>query len=333
MKLIFNQTPSRALFAGIGFTALFAAIGFLLAMLPIINQVGPLAAAILLAVLYRHFFGYPEGIEAGIRFSAKKLLRLAIILFGLKLNINVILNEGLPLLFRGVLLIIFSIGLMYLFAKVFKADLSMMTLLGIGTGICGASAIAAVSPILNAKEEDTAISAGVISIVGTLFAIAYTIIRPFLPVDAETYGIWAGLSLHEVANVALAGQPAGDDGLAMAILAKLGRVFLLVPVSLLLLWVMKRKNQDSHSSITFPWFLVGFVLMSLFGSYVDGTLFTIPEIIMSRISLLTSFILTMAMVGLGLSVSLKDVKQRALKPMILLILTSVLLSFFTYVIV
>ncbi|QAS52532.1 YeiH family protein [Halobacillus litoralis] len=331
MKPYFSLTSDRTLLTGIGFTALIAAIGFLLATLPLVNQAGPLASAILLAVIYRHFFGYPEFIRSGIQFSAKKLLRLAIILFGLKLNINVIINEGLPLLFKGVLVIIFAIGFMYLLAVLFKADVSLTMLLGIGTGICGASAIAAVSPILKAKEEDTAISAGVISIVGTLFAIAYTIIRPILPINAEEYGIWAGLSLHEIAHVALAGEPAGEEGLGMALLAKLGRVFLLVPVSLILVWFMQKKGKkDNEHTIAFPYFLIGFILMSLFGSYIDGALFTIPASLMSGISTFTSFILTMAMVGLGLSVSLTDVREKALKPMILLVLTSIILSLLSY---
>ncbi|CDQ21594.1 conserved hypothetical integral membrane protein [Halobacillus karajensis] len=323
-----------SLLKGICFTAVIAGIGFLLAMLPLMSQIGPLAVAILLAVMYRHFFGYPESIRTGIRFSAKQLLRLAIILFGLKLNINLILNEGLPLLLKGTAVIVFTIGLMIFLAKIFDADRSMMTLLGIGTGICGASAIAAVTPILKAKEKDTAISAGIISVIGTLFAIGYTVIRPFLPMDAEIYGMWAGISLHEVANVALAGEPAGDAGLGMAFLAKLSRVFLLVPFSLLLIWLMKRKGAEKRgASIPFPWFLVGFVIMSLFGSFVDGTFITIPERVMEGVSTLTSFILTMAMVGLGLSVSLRDIRQRALKPMLLLIVTSVLLSVLTYWIV
>ncbi|WP_406945344.1 YeiH family protein [Halobacillus sp. SY10] len=326
-----NHTSYQPLLKGIGFTAIVAAVGFLLAMLPLLNQVGPLATAILLAVLYRHFFGYPESIRTGIHFSAKKLLRLAIILFGLKLNINVILQEGFPLLLKGTVVIVFAIGLMLFLAKLFNADRSMMALLGIGTGICGASAIAAVTPILKAKEEDTAISAGVISVVGTLFAIVYTLIRPLLPVDAEAYGMWAGISLHEVANVALAGEPAGDEGLGMALVAKLSRVFLLVPFSLLLIWFMKKKGtEESRSSIVFPWFLVGFILMSLFGSFVNGSVFTMPSEAMNAISTLTSFILTMAMVGLGLSVSLHDVRHRALKPMLLLIVTSILLSVLTY---
>ena len=320
----------RPLLSGIGFTAIVASLGFILAQLPVLNKTGPLAVAILLAVLYRHFLGYPEAIRPGIQFSAKKLLRLAIILFGLRLNMNLILDEGLPLLLRDLGVIVFAIGLMVFLARVFNADASLSMLLGIGTGVCGASAIAAVSPILKVKEEDTAISAGLISIVGTIFAIGYTILRPLLPLDAEAYGMWAGISLHEVAHVALAGAPAGEEGLGMALLSKLGRVFLLVPLSLLLIWFMKnKKNEETENSITFPWFLLGFLAMSLIGSYI----IRIPEDALGHIASLTSFLLTMAMVGLGLSVSLKDLKHKALKPLLLLIVTSILLSALSYWIV
>lgn len=320
--------PFRPLLLGTGFTAVLAALGFLLAYLPIINKTGPLGVAILLAVLYRHFFGYPESIRAGVQFSAKNLLRMAIILFGLRLNMSVILNEGIPLLLRDTFVIFVAICLMMVLARAFHADSSLSILLGIGTGICGASAIAAVSPILQAKEEDTAISAGLISIVGTVFAIGYTFIFPFLPLDGEAYGMWVGMSLHEVAHVALAGAIAGETGLGMALLAKLGRVFLLVPFSLLLLWFMKKRRgkENGGGSLAFPWFLIGFIAMSFIGSY----LIDFPEELLKNIAAITSFLLTMAMVGLGLSVNLADLKNKALKPMILLIFTSILLSILTY---
>lgn len=318
---------------GIGFTFIIALIGFVLSKIPGLDHVGQLACAIIIAVIYRQIWGYPEKLRTGIQFSAKRLLRLAIILFGLKLNIDVILHQGLGLLVRDVGTIVFAIFLTIILAKLFKADASLSLLLGIGTGVCGAAAIAAVSPILKAKEEDTAISAGIIALVGTIFAIAYTIIRPFIPLTAIQYGIWSGVGLHEIAHVALAGAPAGPDALAIALLAKLGRVFLLVPLSFILMYWMKRKGKsdaDSDSKIEFPWFLIGFVIMSLFGSYILGHAIIIPESVMNAISFFTSFILTMAMIGLGLNVSLKDLRTKALRPLLAMSITSVLLSVITY---
>ncbi|MFC9414099.1 YeiH family protein, partial [Bacillus velezensis] len=313
---------------GIGFTFIIALVGFGLSKLPVLDHIGQLACAIIIAVIYRQIRGYPEKFRTGIQFSAKRLLRFAIILFGLKLNIDVVLHQGLGLLVRDVGSIVFAIFLTILIGKLLKADSSLSLLLGIGTGVCGAAAIAAVSPILKAKDEDTAIGAGIIALVGTIFAIGYTILRPFLPLTDLQYGIWSGVGLHEIAHVALAGAPAGPDGLAIALLAKLGRVFLLVPLSFILMYWMKRKGKsdsDSDTKIEFPWFLIGFIIMSLFGSYVLGNMITIPTNIMNGVSFFTSFILTMAMIGLGLNVSLKDLRTKALRPLLAMTITSCLL--------
>ncbi|KAA6443589.1 YeiH family protein [Bacillus swezeyi] len=329
-----KKTSSRGLlFGGVGFTFIIALVGFGLSKIPGLDHVGQLACAIIIAVFYRQIWGYPEKFRTGIQFSAKRLLRLAIILFGLKLNIDVVFHQGLGLLARDVGTIIFSILLTMLLAKLFKANSSLSLLLGIGTGVCGAAAIAAVSPILKAKDEDTAIGAGIIALVGTIFAITYTILRPFLPLTDLQYGVWSGVGLHEIAHVALAGAPAGPDALAIALLAKLGRVFLLVPLSFILMYWMKRQNKVesvSDAKIEFPWFLIGFIIMSLFGSYVLGHLITVPTSVMNGVSFFTSFILTMAMIGLGLNVSLKDLRTKALRPLLAMAITSVLLSVITY---
>src|SRR5699024_7764494 len=105
-------------------------------------------------------FGYPYKMTSGIQFSSKILLRAAIILYGLKLNIDVILSEGLTLLAQSVIVITFSIVISFILAKMIKADMNISMLVGVGTGVCGAAAIAAVAPILKSKDEETASSIG-----------------------------------------------------------------------------------------------------------------------------------------------------------------------------
>ncbi len=227
---------------GIFFTFVIAVLGYGLSHLPGFDRIGPLASAIVIAVTFRQFSGYPESIRSGIQFSSKKLLRVAIVMYGLRLNIEVVLHDGLPLLVRGAGTILFAIGLTLLLARWLKANTTVSLLLGVGTGVCGAAAIAAVSPILKTEDEDTAISVGIIALVGTVFAIGYTLIKPLMPLDSVSYGIWSGISLHEIAHVALAAAPAGQDALAIALLAKLGRVFLLVPLCFILIYWMKRKH-------------------------------------------------------------------------------------------
>lgn len=327
-----NRTKWRAMIGGIIFTLIFAVLGYGLVTLPGFDHIGQLACSILLAVLYRQIWGYPEAIRSGIQFSAKKLLRLAIIFYGLKLNIAMILQQGLGLLAHDVMTIVFAMVCTMLLAKLFKADKDLSLLLGIGTGICGAAAIAAVSPILRAKEEDTAIGVGVIALIGTIFSIAYTLLRPVLSLTAVQYGIWSGISLHEIAHVALAATPAGSDALAMALLAKLGRVFLLVPLCFGLLYWMRRKGgEKSAAQVEFPWFLLGFVAMSLVGSYGPAQYFAPTSALQPILSGVTVFLLTMAMVGLGLNVSLKEVREKAMRPLAAMVITSLLLSALTLV--
>ncbi|WP_458352559.1 YeiH family protein [Peribacillus frigoritolerans] len=322
--------------SGIAFTFFIALLGLGLSKISGFDRIGPLACSIIIAVIYRQIAGYPEKVRTGIEFSAKKLLRFAIILYGLKLNIDVIFNQGLPLLVRDIGTVTFAIVVMVLIAKWMKADASISLLLAVGTGICGAAAIAAISPIVKAKEEDTAIGVGIIALMGTLFSIVYTLLRPILPLSALDYGIWSGISLHEIAHVALAGAPAGEDALAIALLAKLGRVFLLIPLCFIFMYWMKKRSSGKmghDAKIDFPWFLVGFIIMSLIGSYVFGTYITVSPLVMDGISKTTTFILTMAMIGLGLNVSLQALRTKAMRPLLAMTITSLLLSIISYFII
>lgn len=325
-----NNVTSLA--GGIAFTLLISFIGFLVAKLPGFHIIGQMGCSIILAVIYRQIWGYPEQLNKGLTFSSKILLRLAIILYGLKLNMSVLFSEGPILLLKDIVVIAFSIFIMLGLAKFFKGNDKISLLLGIGTGICGAAAIAAVAPIVRSDEEETAISVGIVALIGTVFAIVYTLIRTMLPIDAIAYGIWGGLSLHELAHVALAADPAGEEALAMALLAKLGRVFFLVPLCFILIAVMnkKHKGEKQKQKVAFPYFLIGFIITSLIGSYVFGTYMDVSEGFLNGVAVFTTWCLTTAMVGLGLHIHLKTVRTKAMKPLMAMIITSLLLSVLSY---
>jgi len=344
---------------GVLFTLLLAAFGLGVSLLPGLAKIGPLACALFAAAAYRNLFGYQERLRAGIRFSSGMLLRTAIVLFGLKLNIGSLAEHGIPLLLRSAGTIAAAAGMVWLLGRLFKADRAMTALLAVGTGICGAAAIAAVSPLLRSKEADTAVSAGLIALVGTGFATAYTLLQPWLPLTAQQYATWSGLSLHEIAHVAMAAAPAGQDALADGLLAKLSRVSLLVPFSLIVMFFMRRserqKNLRKHTAggiapesggesqmaaqaqpaaaakIAFPWFLLGFVAMSVIGSFLLPEALLNSAAVTEGVPLATTLLLGMAMAGLGMSVSLRDLRLRALRPLAALVAASVLLSILTYV--
>ncbi len=337
LPAILNLFPAKI--NGILLTLTLALAGWVISLLPLLGRLGPLACALLLAAAYRHRFGYPAALAGGIRFSSGVLLRLAIVLFGLKLNIGELLQQGLPLLAQSVGTVVFALAAVTALGHLFRADRKLTLLLAVGTAVCGAAAIAAVSPLLKSKDEDTAVGAGLIALIGTAFAAVYTLIQPWLPIDAAAYGIWSGLTLHEIAHVAMAAAPAGSDALADGLLAKLCRVALLVPLCLVILGVSRLRSRSvSNESAAggkptrfpFPWFLLGFVAMSLLGSYGLPVILPEPAALLNGLSIVTTLLLGMAMAGLGMNVSLRGFRTRGLRPFIAMLVASLLLSALTY---
>lgn len=318
-----TASKNKYFILGIVFTLIIAIISLTLSKVPILDKVGALTIAILIAILYRHFKGYPEKYRTGIEFSSKCLLKLAIVLYGLKLNINEIITKGGTLLLVDIGVVIFSLTGIYFLNKWIKGDKNLGILLGIGTGICGAAAIAATSSILKSREKDVAISIGIIALIGTIFSLGYTVIDSFLHLTPQLYGAWAGTSLHEIAHVVLAADFSRDKALSIALLGKLGRVFLLIPVSIILIIIMKFRSKNRYESqkIDIPYFLIGFVIMAIIHTYI-----VIPQTLMYVLDFITNLFMMMAMVALGLNVSFKDLKNRAFKPLIAVIVISLCLS-------
>ena len=316
-----KSLKSKAFIYGLLFTFIIAVISLLGSKLPFLDKIGALTIAILIAILYRHFKGYPEAYRSGIAFSSKRLLKLAIILYGLKLNIYDVIGKGSDLVLIDIGVILFSIGLMLLLNKYIKGDKNLILLLGIGTGVCGAAAIAAVSPILKSREKDSAISIGIVALIGTIFSLAYTVIYSIFTISPEVFGVWSGTSLHEIAHVILASDFSGQEALSMGLLGKLGRVFLLIPLSIILILIMRKKSHSENEKkrIDVPYFL--------FHTYVS-----LPHMVMQIIDNITTICLLMAMVALGLNVSFKDLKDRAFKPLIAVIIVSICLSTVTFIV-
>lgn len=290
-----------------------------------LNYLGPLAIAILIAVIIRNTLPYPQKWKTGIDFAAKKILRFAIILYGIRLNIAVVAHEGLPLIARAAGVIVGAILLTIIIGKLLKVEDNLMMLLAFGTGICGAAAIAAVSPILKAKEEDTAMAVGMIALMGTIFSLIYPAIGSLLHLAPAVYGYWSGFSLHEIAHAALAGAAYGDESLTPALLSKLSRVLLLFPVTLVLVGFLKFKKGGTGQKASFPYFLLGFLAVSAIGTWGTQQGF-LSASVEDAIAQTGTFFLAVAMAALGMSVDLKELKSRALKPLLMMTIVSIILS-------
>ncbi len=290
-----------------------------------LNYLGPLAIAILIAVIIRNTLPYPQKWKTGIDFAAKKILRFAIIMYGIRLNIAVVAHEGLPLIARAAGVIVGAILLTIIIGKLLKVEDNLMMLLAFGTGICGAAAIAAVSPILKAKEEDTAMAVGMIALMGTIFSLLYPAVGSLLHLAPAVYGYWSGFSLHEIAHAALAGAAYGDESLTPALLSKLSRVLLLFPVTLVLVGFLKFKKGGTGQKASFPYFLLGFLAVSALGTWGTQQGF-LSASVEDAIAQTGTFFLAVAMAALGMSVDLKELKSRALKPLLMMTIVSIILS-------
>ncbi len=299
---------------GVGLTFLLAMVAKVVTVLPYLSLVGPLVFAILLGMLWNTFLPVQAEWKDGITFSSKKLLRVGIILLGMRLNLSDIASAGWPAFVLAFGSIVVGIGAVYAFMKILKVDKMVGFLTACGTGICGAAAIVAVSSQVKAKPEETAVSVAIIAILGTLFTFMYSIFYPFLNLTEAGYGMFAGGTLHEIAHVVAAGDAGGAVALDFALVVKLTRVMLLVfVVGGISIYMAKKDRAAGHAfslkNLPIPWFIFGFLAVSAL--YSTGV---VPEFIATQIVSLSYLLMAMAMAGLGLDVKFSAFRRAGYKP-------------------
>lgn len=293
---------------GMVLTLILALVAKELATLPVLGIMGSMVLAIVLGFSWRSLMGIPEAATVGINYTSKKILRYGIILMGLRLDIPKILAAGPQVILLDILAILIAMTVISLLGKKVGLNKRLATLIAVGTGICGAAAIAAAAPVVKARDDETAISVAIIALLGTLFTIIYTLLYPLLNLTQLQYGLFAGSTLHELAHVIAAAQPGGVASVDLALLVKLGRVALLVPVVLLLGVIFssdnKREATRNWRQLPVPWFILGFLALSAI-----NTANILPPFLTAALLQGGIFLLTMAMAGLGLNVSLDVIRK------------------------
>ena len=306
-----KQSKFRGVLKGVSLTLLIAVAAGFIAKFPFFEIMGIMILSILIGMVWKNTMQVKLEYQEGIQFSSKVLLRAGIILLGFRLNLLDIVAAGYAVLATDVLVITFTMLFILLLGKVFKLDKHLSMLIAAGTAICGAAAIIAVAPIIKNKQEHTAIAVSCMAILGTVGALLYIFLFPYLPISKFEYGVLTGATLHELAHVVAAAVPGGAESSQAAIVVKLGRVLLLIPVALLISFIINRKEltEKGLKSLPIPWFIFGF----LFASFIN-TLNVIPEIVVTYLLLLSVYLLAMGMAGLGLNVNYKDFAKEGMKP-------------------
>lgn len=326
-----SSLRTGSFYFGIGTTLIIAIMAGLLAKLPYLTIIGHLVLAILLGIIWSHTIGWNRSYKVGVDFSSKKLLRLGIILLGLRLNLSDLAHAGVSTFLYAAFLLCVTLLAVYSFARMLRVDKTLSLLTACGTAICGAAAIVAIASVVRAKESVTAVSVGVIAVLGTLFTLLYTFLYPILPITDYQYGMLTGGTLHEIAHVVAASSVGGVEAENIAIIVKLTRVILLVPVAILIGYYMKkRESQESatKNKLPIPWFIFGFLAMSAI-----NTLGWLPTELVQWLISGSYLLLAMAMAGLGLNVELSAFKKMGLQIFYAALLGTILLVLLGFIII
>lgn len=311
---------------GIGLCLLIAIPSWILGKLfPII---GGAVIAILLGMLVTVFLKNKTPFEAGIKFTSKKILQWAVILLGFGLNLNVIFKTGLQSLPIILCTITISLVIAFIIHKLLNIPSKISTLIGIGSSICGGSAIAATAPIINADDEEIAQSISVIFFYNVLAAILFPILGKLIGFDttsAEAFGIFAGTAVNDTSSVTAAAATwdsmwnLGSATLDKAVTVKLTRTLAIIPITLILAFLQTRKVTDSEHKVSlkkiFPFFIIYFVIASIITTValslgVSGDFF-IP------LKTLSKFLIVTAMAAIGLNTDIVKLIKTGTKPLII----------------
>mgnify|MGYP000377011632 CR=1 FL=1 len=262
-----------------------------------------LVFAILIGVVVRSVFGLAPRYFAGVRFCAKTVLEIAIVLLGASISAQAIGSAGGGLVVAIVAVVCISLFVSYHIGRALGLSEHLSTLVACGNSICGNSAIAATAPVIEARSDDVAASISFTAVLGVLFVFVLPLLHAGLGLSATQYGIFSGLTVYAVPQVLAATAPAGALAVQVGTLVKLIRVLMLGPVifTLALLGGRARETRLPISQVV-PWFIIGFIVMMIARSF--GLL---PEFALGSMKTAASFLTILAMAALGLSVDIRNV--------------------------
>jgi uncharacterized integral membrane protein (TIGR00698 family) len=311
------RVPSRrfdfGMAPGLLLTATIASTGFALRAMPVVGALSPMILAIVIGIAFHNLVGTPARAKAGVTFSLRRILRFAIILVGLQLTAQQVVEVG-P---KGLGVIVLTLVATFVFTKwlgkLLGVERKLAELIAAGTSICGASAVIATNTVTNAHDEDVAYAVACVTVFGSIAMFGYPLLPGLLHLSPHAYGLWAGASIHEIAQVVAAtfqdGKAAGDFGT----IAKLSRVTLLVPVVITLGVLARSRAQGAtHAKAPIPWFVLGFIALVGINSVV-----TVPGALKPMIVAATTFLLSMALAAMGLETDIRKLRAKGLRPLLL----------------
>ncbi|WP_226580583.1 YeiH family protein [Acuticoccus sediminis] len=297
---------------GLGLAAALAAVALPVARWSGSPLVSPMVLAMLAGIVIRNTVGIGDALGPGIRTALRPVLRFGIVLLGARLTFGELGAIGLP----GIVVVSVALVSTFVFTKLaaraLGVDAKLGELIAAGTSICGASAVLAVNTVTRAHDEDVAYAIACVTVFGSLSMVLFPLLMVPLGFTPETYGLWVGASVHEVAQAVGAGFAHGTVAGEFGTVAKLGRVILLAPLILTLGALAARRGGAMAGRAPIPWFVFGFVAVVALNSLV-----ALPPVGVEGAQLASTVCLTMALGAMGLETDIAKLRQKGVRPLIL----------------
>jgi uncharacterized integral membrane protein (TIGR00698 family) len=287
--------------------------------------VGGAVFGILSGILCSAVFGRlrsSASFAAGIRFTSRKLLQGAVILLGFEMDMVRVVQVG----GQSLIVMVFTLSAAFLTAwlmgKILGVSSNEKILLGVGTAICGGSAIAATAPVIKAKDEEVAQAISTVFLFNLLAVFLFPLLGHLFGLTDAGFGLWAGTAINDTSSVVAAGaawsgQAGSNTALAVATIVKLTRTLMIVPVTLILALHEARKAKNGTAGSfslrkVFPWFVIGFILASCMNTFLP-----VPQAWSGGFVATGKFLIVMAMSAIGLNTDLKKLLTSGVKPILL----------------
>ena len=285
---------------------------FLGGLLPLI---GSSVLAIVFGIVLNNSMKLPAAFQEGLSYSGKKLLQYSIIFLGFSMSIGQVSETGISSLRISLITILIAFLAAYLAGRFFKMNRVLTILIGFGTAICGGSAIAAASPILEADEEEIALSISTIFFFNILAVFIFPFLGHLLQMSDAFFGTWAGTAINDTSSVVAAGYTYSPSAGDLATIVKLSRALMIVPACLIFAAYRyiqsKQSAQKTNLKQIFPWFIAWFVLASLVSS-----LGFLPAAVIPYTKFISQWLMAMALAAIGAKVSFKQFKQAGAAPLL-----------------
>lgn len=342
-----NLTTFKKITPGVGASLSIALLAqFLEALMPI-HLIGASVIALFIGIVINSVCNVSP-LKDGIKFTSKKILKFAIVLLGMSLSIQTILEVGAMSLTVMIFTLLTCFGGGYFIGKGLGLDWKLSNLISAGTGICGGSAIAAIAPVIEAEDTDIAYAMSATFLFDMFMIVAFPFMGHALGLSDIAYGLWTGTAVNDTSSVVAAAYAYSEEAGEFATMVKLTRTLSIIPTVLAFSYInlrVKQKEQATFSGAVdhlketavpyevsqldqinlddkkakqkvdikslFPWFIVGFVGLSVVNSFGF-----IPVEVSSAAKSLSKFLMVAALAAIGLNTSYKDMKKSGIAPML-----------------